>query len=183
MTVSLCKTRIKEKWWFSQCGRTWLVCRKQLNTSGVTLNETKNSSPNTNDLYIWVHLFHTLQNCCNRGGNKLLSTLFPSLLPWFGSAFSLLKVPILLSIQRMHKSLVFGDEFLFIYHHVVWFQWYLCDIDNHWITLCNMNKQLLIYRLRSLICFPLVLQEKERIEAVSVGAILSDYQRVRVENV
>ncbi len=33
------KTRIKEKWWFSQCGRTWLVCRKQLNTSGVTLNE------------------------------------------------------------------------------------------------------------------------------------------------
>ncbi len=21
------KTRIKEKWWFSQCGRTWLVCR------------------------------------------------------------------------------------------------------------------------------------------------------------
>uniref|UniRef100_A0A671PCN4 Diphthine--ammonia ligase n=1 Tax=Sinocyclocheilus anshuiensis TaxID=1608454 RepID=A0A671PCN4_9TELE len=31
--------------------------------------------------------------------------------------------------------------------------------------------------------FPLVLQEKERVEAVSVGAILSDYQRVRVENV
>ncbi len=22
------KTRIKEKWWFSQCGRTWLVCWK-----------------------------------------------------------------------------------------------------------------------------------------------------------
>ncbi len=22
------KTRIKEKWWLSQCGRTWLVCRK-----------------------------------------------------------------------------------------------------------------------------------------------------------
>uniref|UniRef100_A0A8C2HJD4 Diphthine--ammonia ligase n=1 Tax=Cyprinus carpio TaxID=7962 RepID=A0A8C2HJD4_CYPCA len=31
--------------------------------------------------------------------------------------------------------------------------------------------------------FPLVLQEKEGVEAVSVGAILSDYQRVRVENV
>ncbi|MED6255625.1 diphthine--ammonia ligase [Ataeniobius toweri] len=29
----------------------------------------------------------------------------------------------------------------------------------------------------------LCLQEKEAIEAVSVGAILSDYQRVRVENV
>ncbi len=27
MTVPLC-IRIKEKWWFSQCGRTWLVCRK-----------------------------------------------------------------------------------------------------------------------------------------------------------
>ncbi len=22
------KARIKEKWWFSRCGRTWLVCRK-----------------------------------------------------------------------------------------------------------------------------------------------------------
>ncbi len=30
----------------------------------------KNSSPNTNDLYIWVPSFHTLQNCCNRCGNK-----------------------------------------------------------------------------------------------------------------
>lgn len=28
-----------------------------------------------------------------------------------------------------------------------------------------------------------VLQDKEGVEAVSVGAILSDYQRVRVENV
>ncbi len=26
----------------------------------------KNSSPNTNDLYIWVQSFHTLQNCYNR---------------------------------------------------------------------------------------------------------------------
>ncbi len=30
----------------------------------------KNSSPNTNDLYIWVQSFHTLQNGCNGGGNK-----------------------------------------------------------------------------------------------------------------
>ncbi len=53
----------------------------------------KNSSPNTNDLYIWVQSFHTLQNCCNRGGNTILSTwiIFPSLFPQFGSAFSLLK--------------------------------------------------------------------------------------------
>ncbi len=31
----------------------------------------KNSSPNTSDLYIWVQSFHTLQNCCNRGGNTI----------------------------------------------------------------------------------------------------------------
>ncbi len=47
------KTRIKEKWWFSQCGRTWLVCRKQLNT-WCDFKWATNSSPNTNDLYIWV---------------------------------------------------------------------------------------------------------------------------------
>ncbi len=27
--------------------------------------------PNTNDLYIWVQSFHTLQNCCKRGGNTI----------------------------------------------------------------------------------------------------------------
>ncbi len=31
-----------------------------------------NSSPNTNDLYIWVQSFHTLQNYCNRGGNTMI---------------------------------------------------------------------------------------------------------------
>ncbi len=31
----------------------------------------KNVSPNTNDLYIWVPSFHTLQNCCVRGGNNI----------------------------------------------------------------------------------------------------------------
>ncbi len=41
-------------------------------------------TPNTND--IWVQSFHTLQNCCNRGGNAFLSTLI-YLLPQFGSAF------------------------------------------------------------------------------------------------
>ncbi len=45
------KTRIKEKWWFSQCGRTWLVCRKQLNTSGVTLKE-----PQTHHKHQWLYL-------------------------------------------------------------------------------------------------------------------------------
>ncbi len=50
------------------------------------------SSPNTNDLYIWVHMgyksFHTFQNCCNRGGNTIFKyIMFPSLVPQFGSAF------------------------------------------------------------------------------------------------
>lgn len=31
--------------------------------------------------------------------------------------------------------------------------------------------------------FSFVFQEKEEVEGISVGAILSDYQRVRVENV
>ncbi len=49
----------KEKWWFSQCGRTWLVCRKQLNTSGVTLNETKthHQTPMT-CTYGYRHIIH-----------------------------------------------------------------------------------------------------------------------------
>ncbi len=35
----------------------------------------KNASPNTNNLYIWVHSFHTLQNCCNRGGNVIFKCM------------------------------------------------------------------------------------------------------------
>ncbi len=31
----------------------------------------RNASPNTNDLYMWGQSFHTLQNCCNRGGNTI----------------------------------------------------------------------------------------------------------------
>ncbi len=49
------KTRIKEKWWFSQCGRTWLVCRKTAEHLWCDFKWrpwAKNSSPNTNDLYI-----------------------------------------------------------------------------------------------------------------------------------
>ncbi len=70
------KTRIKEKWWFSQCGRTWLVCRKQLNTSGVTLNadlepKTHHQTPMT--CTYGIQSFHTLQNCCNRGRNIFFS--------------------------------------------------------------------------------------------------------------
>ncbi len=70
--------------------------------------------PNSNDLYIWVQSFHTLQNYCNRGGNTNLST-YISLLPQFGSALFSSKeagVQVLLSIYWMYKSLVFGDEFL-----------------------------------------------------------------------
>uniref|UniRef100_A0A8C2F253 Diphthine--ammonia ligase n=1 Tax=Cyprinus carpio TaxID=7962 RepID=A0A8C2F253_CYPCA len=46
-------------------------------------------------------------------------------------------------------------------------------------TLSSVPPSVLLHLTR----FPLVLQEKEGVEAVSVGAILSDYQRVRVENV
>ncbi len=84
----------------------------------------KNSSPNIND--IWVQSFHTLQNCCNRGGNTIFKyinyvSIFREfhvsklMLPQFGSAFFSSKeggVPVLVSIWWMYKSLVFGDEFL-----------------------------------------------------------------------
>ncbi len=83
------KTRIKEKWWFSQCGRTWLVCRKQLNTSGVTLNEpqTHHQTPMT-CTYGYSHFIHT-KTVATEVEIQFLSTwiMFPSLLPQFGSAF------------------------------------------------------------------------------------------------
>ncbi len=73
------KTRIKEKWWFSQCGRTWLVCRKQLNTSGVTLNEPKthHQTPMNCTFIIWTKVLthpsveekKALPNCANKDGN------------------------------------------------------------------------------------------------------------------
>ncbi len=72
------KTRIKEKWWFSQCGRTWLVCRKQLNTSGVTLNETQTHHQTLMTLHslygqkYWHPFFRrekALPNCDNKDGN------------------------------------------------------------------------------------------------------------------
>ncbi len=70
--ASVYEARIKEKLWFSQCGRTWLVCRKQLNTSGVTLNADRepkihHQTPMTHG----IQSFHTLRNSCNRGGNTI----------------------------------------------------------------------------------------------------------------
>ncbi len=62
------KTRIKEKWWFSQCGRTWLVCRKSSLNQVLVLN----------DLYIHYMDKRTphpleekkaLPNCGNKDGN------------------------------------------------------------------------------------------------------------------
>ncbi len=75
----------------------------------------KNSSPNTND--IWVQLFHTLQNYCNRAGNKnfkyihYVSIFVATVWKCFFSSKEG-GVPVLLSIYWMYKSLVFGDEFL-----------------------------------------------------------------------
>ncbi len=48
----------------------------------------KNSSPNTNDLYIWVHLFHTLQNCCNRDGNTIFKYIHSFVAPVWKCLFS-----------------------------------------------------------------------------------------------
>ncbi len=78
----------------------------------------KNESPNTND--IWVHtgtVISYTSKLLQQRWNFFLSIwiTFPSLLPQFGSAFFSSKevvVPVLLSIQWMYKSLVFGDEFL-----------------------------------------------------------------------
>ncbi len=77
------------KWWFSQCGRTWLVCRKQPNTSGVTLNETQthHQTPMT-CTYGCRHFIH-FKTVATEVEIQFLSTwiMFPSLLAQFGSAF------------------------------------------------------------------------------------------------
>ncbi len=85
------KTRIKEKWWFSQCGRTWLVCRKQLNTSGVTLNEdlepkTHHQTPMT---YGYRHFIH-FKTVATEVEIQFLSTwiMFPSLPQFWKCLFS-----------------------------------------------------------------------------------------------
>ncbi len=76
------KTRIKEKWWFSQCGRT--------NPSWTPLCDfkwAKNSSPNTNDIYGYNH-FILFKTVATEVEIKFLSTwtMFPSFLPLFVSA-------------------------------------------------------------------------------------------------
>lgn len=47
--------------------------------------------------------------------------------------------------------------------------------------ICHINVCIDIYMYISII--HIFFQERENIEAVSSGAILSDYQRIRVENV
>ncbi len=100
------KTRIKDKLWFSQCGRTWLVCRKTSpNPSWTPLCDfkcrpwAKNSSPNTNDLYIhymekstgtppYLEEKKALPICGNKDGNKInvlkkcISTSVATVLKW-----------------------------------------------------------------------------------------------------
>ncbi len=75
----------------------------------------KNASLNTND--IWYSHFIHFKTVATEVEIQFLRTwiMFPSLLPQFGSAFFSSKegdVLVLLSIQWMYKSLVFGDEFL-----------------------------------------------------------------------
>ncbi len=76
----------------------------------------KNSSPNTNDLYIHymdkstgtpsLEQKKALPNCANKDGNiiHVLIFLFPPLLQQFWSVWN--------DWTHMYKSLVFGDEFL-----------------------------------------------------------------------
>ncbi len=83
------KTRIKEKWWFSQCGRTWtpMTC-----------------------IYGYSYFIH-FKTVTTEVDIQFLSTLimFPSLLPQFGSAFFSSKEG---GVPLLCKSLLFGDEFL-----------------------------------------------------------------------
>ncbi len=96
MTVFLCdKTSIKEEWWFSQCGKNldWsaerqiLIPAEHLCCYFKCRPWAKNSSPNTNDLYIHYidkstgtpSLEEKKRHC---GTNKLmdLTIVFPPLL-------------------------------------------------------------------------------------------------------
>ncbi len=106
---------IKEKWWFSQCGRTWLVCRKQLNT-WCDFKWAKNSSPNTNDLYIHYMDKSTgtppsleekkaLPNYGNKDEN-IINVLKDCIFTSVGTVLKCMKW-----LYHMYK-LVFGDEFL-----------------------------------------------------------------------
>ncbi len=77
--ASVYEARIKEKLWFSQCGRTWLVCRM-----------------------VYSHFIH-FETVATEVEIQFLSTqiMFPSLLPQFGSTLFSSKeggVPVILSI-------------------------------------------------------------------------------------
>ncbi len=98
----------------TQCSTT----EPHRNTSGVTLNadlepKAHHQTP-MNFTYAWVQSFHTLQNCCNRGGNTIFNYMDFFVATVWKCLFSLLKkgcVPVFCHIM-MYKLLVFGDEFL-----------------------------------------------------------------------
>ncbi len=75
-----------------------LVCRKQLNTSGVTLNEPKTHHQTPMTTYGYSHFMH-VKTGATEVEIPFISTLI-SLLAQFGSAFFSSKegVPVLLSI-------------------------------------------------------------------------------------
>ncbi len=88
---SVYKARIKDKWWFSQCGRTWLVCRNPAEHLWCDFKcrpWAKNSPPNTNELYIHYMDKSTgtpsleekkaLPNCGNKEINVLKSCISTS---------------------------------------------------------------------------------------------------------
>ncbi len=61
------KTRIKEKWWLSPCGRTWLVCRKLWCDFKPW---ARNSSP-----HIKTYGYSHYRHCCNRDGNTIFECM------------------------------------------------------------------------------------------------------------
>ncbi len=76
-----------------------------------------NSSPNTNDLFIWdTVIFHTLQNRCNRSGNTMFKYMnYVSI--FVGTVckcfFTSKEGGVSTFVHIMNvKSLVFGDEFV-----------------------------------------------------------------------
>ncbi len=105
------KTRIKEKWWFSQCGRTWLVCKIQVLIPAEHLWCDFKCRP-------WAKKSHFInfKTIATEMEIQFLSTwiMFPSFFPQCGRAFFSSKeggVPVL-KYSTQYKSFVFGDSFL-----------------------------------------------------------------------
>ncbi len=106
------KTRVKEKWWFSQCGRTWLVLIPAEHLCcDFKFPKTHHQTPMTCTFIIWTKVLDTpsleeknaLPNCGNKEIHVLKNVISTSVA-------TVLKC--MNNCTHMYKSLVFGDEFL-----------------------------------------------------------------------